>query len=85
MAKHPIEELERHRQRGRPHRVVLLLNATIHQAGDHRSHDGDVVSHALLSLKTTSTVMPGTQIVMSYLCSSLLAKHFLLRPGLFRY
>ena len=48
MAKNAIEELERHRQRGRPHRVVLLLNATVHQAGVHGSHDGDDVSHALI-------------------------------------
>ena len=49
MAKNPIEELERHRQRGRPHRVVLLLNAAVHQAGVHRSHE-DGVSHALIFL-----------------------------------
>ena len=50
MAENPIEELELHRQRGRPHRVVLLLNATVHQAGVHGSHE-DSVSHALIILE----------------------------------
>ena len=50
MAKHPIEELERHHQRAGPHRVMLLLNATVHQAGVHGSHE-DGVSHALINLE----------------------------------
>ena len=75
MAKHPIEDLERHRQRDRPHRGMLLLDASVTQAGVHGSHDGNVVHPfmsaialdfcTLLSLKTTSTVMLRTQVAMS--------------------
>ena len=43
MAEHPVEGVERHRHWDRPCRVMLLLNAAIHQAGVHGSHDGNVV------------------------------------------
>ena len=43
MTEHPVERVERHCQWGRPGYVVLLLDAAIHQASVHGSHDGDAV------------------------------------------